>query len=104
MSPEAWVMAAFATVITGLGILSTLRGGREDRIDRKRSSEIERLDKDVIELRADMEVVKKDSRLVAGVAIRAIRVIEKDHPGTFTITTEELEAIERTRPLVSPTR
>jgi hypothetical protein len=102
MTPETWVLAILGFIGSVLMGVLVFKGGREDRIDKRRSSEIDRLDGDVKELRADMDVVKKDSRLVAGVAIRAIRVIEQDHPGSFPMTDEELEAIERTRPVINP--
>lgn len=103
MTLEATLIAIFGLIVTVGGGLFVFKGGREDRIDRKRATEIERLDKDISELRDGLDSVRRDSRLVASVAVRAIRYIEEHETGgiqQFPISDDELAALERTRPLV----
>lgn len=95
MTPEAWVLSAIGLAITTLGTVAVFRKGAGDSIDHKRETEIARLD-------ARLTIVEHDASLTARVAYRAMRYIERlpDAPA-FDVTDEELEAIERTRPLVN---
>lgn len=96
------ILAIVGFAITVLGTLAVFRRGAGDSIDRKRESEITRLDRRVDEVVQELEGVVKDSRIVAGVAVRAIRLIEQGGSIKFPISDAELEALERTRPLLHP--
>jgi hypothetical protein len=101
VTPGEVILAVLGFVGTVLGIVAVFRRGREDSIDRKRESEIERLDGDLKELRKEVDGWRLDSRLVAGVAVRAIRAIQA-LPGApaFSLSNEERDALERTRPVI----
>ena len=100
MTPEAVILACLGVIVTVLGSVLVFKGGREDRIDRKRAGEIERLDGDIKELRQDIDSVRAGSRLVASVAIRAIRYIEHEGGEPFPVSELERDALERIRPVV----
>lgn len=99
MSTGDIILAAIGFVLTLLGIVAVFRRGTTDSIDRKRESELTRLDNRITEVETELQVVRKDSRLVAAVAVRAIRHIEQVG-GPFPVSEEEEEALERTRPLI----
>lgn len=93
MTPGEIILALTGLAITTLGTIAVFRGGAGDRIDKKREIELTRLDK-------RLTIVENDSRLVAVVAWRAVRYIESLGGPEFAISKEELDALERTRPLV----
>jgi hypothetical protein len=107
VSPEEILLAALGVVVTLFGSILVFRRGADDSIDRKRESEIERLDKRINETQAELQEtkndladVKVDGRIVASLAIRAVRWIEDHSDTTFAVSNEEREALERTRPAV----
>lgn len=93
------ILALVGFAITLLGTIAVFRRGAGDSIDRKRESEIVRLDRRVDEIAQELHSVTRDAHLVASLAVRAIRAIEKIGTVNFTMKSDEREALERTRPV-----
>lgn len=92
MSAGDVILGILGTIGTLLAIVAVFRKGSADSIDKKRETELARLD-------TRLTAVEHDLNLVAPVAWRAVRAI-RDSGIEFPVSEDEMDALERTRPLV----
>lgn len=91
-----WIDVGSALTLLGvlialISIVAVFRTGANSRIDARRESELGRV-------YARLDVVEETQGVIVRIAVRAIKQIETSG-GTFEMSEEEIENLERTRPL-----